>query len=341
MRIAAIVALLTSYICGQAQMYDAQWALGFDESVVDFRTDGVVNTDSLPKVQYFLSTNANICDSIGVLLFYTNGVSVCGIADTLFNGSGLSPCLSTTQDSLNGLDIQQAVIFIPMPGNSRYYYLFHFSNDTFQGVRPSKLYFSLIDREGNNGLGSLIDKNVLLLTGQVLREGGMTACKHANGRDYWLVMGASVMNRFYKFLITPEGVNGPFMQDIGPKFPGPYDIAYSKFSLDGSKYATGIFANAPILVMDFDRCTGLFSNPDTIFNHIHNDTANVSGSASLEFSPNNRFLYTSFQGLLTQYDLQSANIYDTSILYEAGNNEFYGIDMLQLVEKNECFDKLV
>ena len=199
------------------------------------------------------------------------------------------------------------------------------------------MYYSLIDKEANNGHGALIEKNMLLMSGKVLREGGMTACKHANGRDYWLVVGGSVINRYYKFLITPEGVTGPFIQHIGPGFRDNLDIAYSKFSQDGSKYATGIYAYAPIVVMDFDRCSGLFSNPDTIFNHIYGDTASVSGSSSLEFSPNNRFLYTTFHDVLIQYDLQNPDIYDTSILYKAGANEFYGIHMLQLSPNGKLY----
>jgi hypothetical protein len=159
----------------------------------------------------------------------------------------------------------------------------------------------------------------------------MTACKHANGRDYWLIMGASVKNIFYKFLITPDSILGPFQQTIGPKFPLPYDIAYSKFSQDGSRYATGII-EGPIVLMDFDRCTGEFSNPTNIYHSASSDPIHhpMNGCASLEFSPGGRYLYINNLNDLTQYDLASSNIQDSVELYVSDTTDIYEIGMLQL-----------
>ena len=253
------------------------------------------------------------------------------------NGGGLNPCPYTTADSLDGLNIDQAALFIPKPGSTRYYYLFHFSNDTFNNSRPGTIYYSLIDKEGNNNLGIVLQKNVPILQGHILREGGMTACKHANGRDYWLVMGASVINRFYKFLITPNGIRGPYTQDIGPQYSLPYDWAYSKFSQDGSKFVTGA-AEGLILVMDFDRCTGEFNNPVTIFNNpAANPGVNLSGCAAVELSQNNRFLYISDNINLVQYDLLATNIQDTMQLYAKDSTTSYGIDFLQMAPNGKIY----
>ena len=157
----------------------------------------------------------------------------------------------------------------------------------------------------------------------------MTACKHANGRDYWLVMGASVINKFYTFLVTPDSIIGPFIQTIGPKFPGPYDNAYSKFSQDGSKYATGVIGG-PVLIMDFDRCSGEFSNPDTLFNQGCVPPYSCNGSVGLEFSPSGRFLYVSGVSNMNQYDLWSSNIQDSVQVYLADSSDLAEIHMLQL-----------
>jgi len=247
-----------------AQLYDAQWVLGYNTSVVDFRDLDTVKTYTIPTNNYFSITNTSICNSSGNLLFYTNGISICTPNDTLPNGSGLSPSSYTTSLNCCGLNIPQAALFIPKPGSSRYYYLFHFTNDSLSIGRPGTLYYTLLDTSGNNGIGQVVEKNIPLLSGIALREGGMTACKHANGRDYWLIIGSYNTNTFYKFLITPNNIEGPFTQSIGPIFPKPYDPAYSKFSQGGSKFATGI-AVGPIIVMDFDRCSGYFSNPHTFF----------------------------------------------------------------------------
>jgi hypothetical protein len=326
-----------SYSYGQ--LYDAQWALGYDESVLDFRAADTIGVYSIPTLEYFTVTNASICDEEGNLLYYTNGISICGVDSILENGSGLNPCPYTGYYTVDGLNINQAALFIPQPGSSRYYYLFHFSNDAPDSLRPSTIYYSLIDKQGNNGQGSVIKKNMPILNSAELREGGMTACKHANGRDYWLVMGGSNNNTFYKFLITPDSIIGPYLQNIGPIFPIGYDVATGEFSEDGSKYATCIFAGAPILVMDFDRCSGEFSNP-VILNEVagffpNQDT--IFGCYSLEFSPSSQFLYVSNPSNLVQYDLWATNIQDSSQLFLGDSTDYFGIDMLQTAENGKLY----
>ena len=321
-----------------SQLYDSQWALGYDQSVVDFRTTNMVKIDSLHTFIYYITTNASICDEQGNLLYYTNGISICCPNDTLANGSGLSPCPYSDQYAIDGLNIPQAALFIPKPGSTRYYYLFHFSNDTLNETRPATLYYSLIDKEENGGLGSVTSKNVPILKNVKLREGGMTACKHANGRDFWLILGASATNQFYKFLVTPHGILGPYVQNIGPEFPLPGDVAYSKFSQDGTKFATGVYVG-PILEMDFDRCSGEFSNALNIYHNASSDPINhpANGAASVEFSSNNEFLYVTNANDLTQYDLSATNIQDSIELYHADTADFYQISYLQMAPNGKVY----
>jgi hypothetical protein len=159
----------------------------------------------------------------------------------------------------------------------------------------------------------------------------MTACKHANGRDYWVVMGGSLVNTFYEFLVTPDSIFGPYNQTIGPDFPGPFDNAYSKFSQDGTKYATCV-EQGPVLVLDFDRCSGQFSNPIIIYNKRSYDTsANPpSGGTGIEFSPNGRFLYVSDIDNMNQYDLWFGNVQDSVQIYYADSNDASLLNKLQL-----------
>jgi hypothetical protein len=315
-----------------SQLYDAQWEVGgvINLATLDFAADTVA-VDSIPGTVGFRSTNACISDENGNLLYYTNGTYITDRAgNLLLNGDSLSPCTYTSQQYIVGLDLPQATLFLPKPSDSNYYYLFHLSLDTIE-YRVGNLYYSLIDKRGNGGLGAVVKKNVSFLNGTIMRTGGITACKHANGRDYWIVIGISDTNGFYKFLLTPDTILGPFIQYIGPVFPFQDDYASSKFSQDGSKYVTGIYGYAPILIMDFDRCTGEFSNVDTVFNEASTDPINnpLSGCVSLEFSPNGRFVYASNVINLNQYDLLSANIQDSVAVYTADSNEFYGINLIQ------------
>ena len=129
------------------------------------------------------------------------------------------------------------------------------------------------------------------------------ACKHANGRDWWIVSHKDSTNMFMLFLLTPFGFNGPYLQSIGPviNFRG----RQACFSPDGSKYA--IMANDRPHVLDFDRCTGQFSNHKNLgpFNFI------TYGSEGIVFSPNSRYLYASAAFEIYQWDLNAANIGST------------------------------
>ena len=305
-----IIFILSTTLKVVAQGYADESVLSFNTSLLDFRID-TVGIDTIEDTMVAVQTLANICDTEGNLLFYTNGVYIDDRnGNMLENGDSLNPCGYTFQYFDIGLGISQAAIFLPKPGSSQYYYLIHFSNDTDNGNRPATLLYSLIDAEANGGLGVVIHKNVPFFKGPWLREGGMTACKHANGRDWWIVMPGDNDNTFYKFLLTPDTILGPFIQNIGPVYSEPYDWGYDKFSQDGSKFAVSCAAGL-ILIMDFDRCSGEFSSPITIFNNVSTVPNQPESGAVVEFSPSGRFIYATSSLNLVQYDLSSDTIQDS------------------------------
>ena len=324
----ALWLLIGRCLLSSAQLYDAQWVIGDRESVLDFRNDTLTNYAIGPEMHMFL-TSANICDSSGNLLYYTNGIYIAGAdGNQIENGDSLSPCDASNQQACCGLDIPQGALFLPMPGNSRYYYLFHMSEDTLASARPGTLYYSLIDAFGNSGNGLVIKKNITYFTGTVFREGGITACKHANGRDYWIVVG-DIKNTYYTFLLTANGITDTLIQTIGPSYDNPLNIAYSKFSQDGSKYVTSCYSG-PILIMDFDRCIGRFGNPVV--------TSNPGNGAIVEFSPNGRFVYATNSNNLTQLDLSLSNPDQDSIsLYQADSMDESKMRMLQLAPSGKLY----
>jgi hypothetical protein len=285
------------------------------------------------------TTSACISNEKGNLLYYTNGCYINDITgNVLLNGDSISPCAYTYQEYYDGLSLPEATLFLPKPADTNYYYLFDLSLDSTD-YHPGNLYYNLIDKRGNGGLGAVVKKNIILFNSAILRAGGITACKHANGRDYWIVIGESNTNGFYKFLLTPDTILGPFIQNIGPVFPNLDDYGIAKFSQDGSKYVTGIYGYGPILVMDFDRCSGEFSNPDTVYNEASTDPIHrpLSGCAAVEFSPNGRFIYVSDVINLNQYDLRSGNIQDSIAVYTADSNDFFEMDMVQLAPNGKIY----
>ncbi|MBK8416498.1 MAG: hypothetical protein IPL22_19510 [Bacteroidetes bacterium] len=217
------------------------------------------------------------------------------------NGSGLNPS-SYTSFYPDGLPPPQMNIIIPDPGNSYLFYLFHCTVDDPPGnLLTHSLYYSVIDMTANGGLGKVIIKNQALLN-DTLNAGKLTTCKHANGRDWWIICHKAFTNAFKKFLITPYGITGPFTQNIGTIRAA--DAAQVQFSPDGMKFAYyGLIEDLDIF--SFNRCTGMLSNPESI---IINDSATAVGVA---FSPNSQFLYVSSTNYVYQFDVTAANIMST------------------------------
>jgi hypothetical protein len=130
----------------------------------------------------------------------------------------------------------------------------------------------------------------------------MSACKHANGIDWWIIIPESYSPGYYIYILTPDGLQFITKQTIGTRwflFGGQ-----STFSRDGSLYAKYDSRN-DLEVFDFDRCSGLFSNARQVAIY---DTMNSTGVA---IAPNNRFIYGSSGLYLYQFDLQNLQNYQT------------------------------
>ena len=294
---------LTGYDCGSGSVCGA--------SVINFDFGFADTTHSNDISMSFSETNAYICDTFGQLLFYTNGIFIANaLNDTMMNGDNLNPSLYTSQASI-GLNIKQGDLILKQPGSDHIYYLFHetlFRDQSVGDYRVSELYYSIIDMSLDSGRGAVIQKNVVLLS-DTLTIGSITACKHANGRDWWIVLHKSQGRRYYEYLFTPSGLTGPFIQDIGYSVL-PRDWSWQAcFSPDGNKYAN-VFTKDTIDVMDFDRCTGLFSNCHSIY---LKDSANARGVA---FSASSQLMYVSSTKYVYQFDINAVPIDSGKVLLD-------------------------
>jgi hypothetical protein len=270
---------------------------------------GIPNTYTVNRSMNISTTNALISDTTGNILFYTNGCYIANaLDDTMFNGSGLNPGACANSFCATGNEVEDGAIILPDPGNANRYYLFHENCDvTTPNFGPSGLFYSVIDISLQGNLGEVIQKNILLLSSN-LNWGFLTACRHANGRDWWVVAHNFNGNLFYTFLLNPLGVQGPFTQFIGP-INNQDGYGQTVFSSDGTKLATSTWGGgsfgAAINLFDFDRCSGLFSNP------YHISLMDSIGGSGVAFSPNSRFLYVSAVDSIIQYDVTASNILST------------------------------
>ena len=283
--------------------YDSGSGAGWGGTRIDF-SSGIPNVSYEFRTMNFTQCNASISGVQGNLLFYTNGVYVANANnDTMSNGGDLNPSSYTTSFSSIGLQIAQGDVIIPDPGDSSQYYLFHQTAYYLASIGDYKsleLYYSIIDMDLDGGLGEVVQKNVIIIN-DTLNIGCLTACKHANGRDWWIICHKGVGSGIYTLLVTPGGISGPYLQNAG-SYIGPNDWTWqSCFSPDGKKYASFISTDT-LDVFDFDRCSGILSNALSI---CINDSQYIRGVA---FSPNSRYLYASSMYFLYQLDMFAPDI---------------------------------
>lgn len=204
-----------------SQRYDQKWILGYDAvagqpygiSELNF-TNNSLNIAWQNYPINFGTTQTSMYNETGNMLFCTNGVYVYNSNyDTMKNTIGFNPSPYTSSHIQYGLYIPQGVLAIPSPKQDNTYYLFHETvkwTDT-TGLTPLELYYSMIDMNGDNGKGEVKAKNIIIIQ-DTLIQGQLTACKHANGRDWWIVAPAYFGDGYYRCLLTPEGVQNPIFQ---------------------------------------------------------------------------------------------------------------------------------
>jgi hypothetical protein len=253
-------------------------------------------------------TNASICDAGGNLLFYTNGIEVHDHQDLqIENGWGLNPDPYTEVWADRGYNLYQGALFLPIPENSNRYYLLHGERTTFpEGIFGNyrivaKLYMSEIS--SGQQMDEIAIKNHPLVS-DTLDFGKITAVRHANGRDWWVLQQEYFSNRYYLLMATPSDISLAGNQAIGE--PTASGLGQAVFAPNGSKYVryTGHdFQSGQFIdIYNFDRCTGQLYDPTQIN---YNDTAFSGGVA---ISPNSRFLYVSSYRYIYQYDLEAGDI---------------------------------
>jgi len=290
------------YSACNAQQYNLIWPLceflGNDSNLManlNF-SNGYLQVDTVTRNSGFVLQNSCISDSLGNILAYTNGCFIANaLNDTMVNGHGMSTTPCGDDNCQYGKNIiNQGNLIVPDPGNQNRFYLFHQTCEYSTQLHPWNLFYSIIDLSLQGGLGEVVNRNTDILQ-DVMDMGVLTATKHANGIDWWIISHHHNTDEYVRFLLTAQGLQGPFRQHIGPVVSND-GRGNSKFSPDGLLFATSTF-EADLHLYDFDRCTGLLSN----FRYY--DTPSQVFATGVEFSPSSRFLYLSAQLYIFQFDL--------------------------------------
>jgi len=185
----------------------------------------------LPKIDmYFRGTNTSMSDSVGNLLFYSNGSKIFGFDHNLMpNGDTLSPNYKRL-----GENSTQGIVALPFPGQKgKYVFLNKEVKDYPAFVASARMFSGIIDMQLNNGKGRVLKKREVLME-DTLEYGRITACRHANGRDWWIIQPEFDSNRFYRFYLGVLGFVLKGNQTVGAVVE--HGAGQMAFSPDGPKF---------------------------------------------------------------------------------------------------------
>jgi Secretion system C-terminal sorting domain len=231
----------------------------------------------------------------------------------VFNDAGT---LISTPTGLRSFGRFHTILMVPFPGDSTKAYIFH------EGSLSSQLtlYYSVLNLYGNFGVGSMISTNNTLLQDDI-SGGSVNIVRHGNGRDWWLFvrqtnsLTSTPTNLWYRFLIDPLGIHGPYLQNIGQTSYGNIDALIINSQGTRSIYLT---AQGLLDLYEIDRCSGLFINYQMIAPKLSINPPlppSINFTQSGEFSYSGQYFYaTAFynnvqnNSFLLQFDLLDTNI---------------------------------
>lgn len=138
--------------------------------------------------------------------------------------------------------------------------------------------------------------------------GRLTACRHANGRDWWIVTGRFLKDEIYSILLS-EGKVKTIVSSPSGDFLDYANYGYACFSSNGKFYSrtselTDFNGALPRFEFyHFDRCTGQLSNRqgfilDSVYSFL-------TGCA---FSPGDQYLYISTSQWLDRYHIVDGSV---------------------------------
>lgn len=154
----------------------------------------------LPEGNNYGNAGAAISDSLGNLLFYTDGFC---IYDRINRPIAIG---------LHGKYAYQGSLILQVPGSLTLYYIINVFNESYNiSIIPETgILYSIFDITLNNGYGDIVEgqKNkpiYLPWTGYAAEK--LTAVRHKNNKDIWIITRSFPGNKFYSFLLTSEGLS--------------------------------------------------------------------------------------------------------------------------------------
>jgi gliding motility-associated-like protein len=274
--------------CPRSQKQADIWYFG-DMAGIDFRNGTAISLTDQDVMTSFKSS-AVISDSLGNLLFFTDGKRVWNRNFSLMPNA----------NSLEGdLGVTQPAIIVPVPSNQNKYYIFTIDvmiYETDNTFKTQGLCYTIIDMTMRGNTGDARDTMNFPLLKPVCQK--LTAVKHKNQLDYWVIVHEWNSKRFFSYLVNSTGISNPVICNVGSFMGGGFNDqnnanGYMKASPDGSKIALAISGLNKTELYDFNNSTGVISNPVS-----YTTTDPGISPYGVEFSPDNKKLYVTLLQLV-------------------------------------------
>jgi gliding motility-associated-like protein len=288
----------TDYVSKRSNMwyFGNQAGVNFNVEPPQALTDGVIAARE---------GCSSICDEDGNLLFYSDGITVWNKNHAVMtNGTALIAPASA--------HATQSGVIVPHPGNTDLYYVLSVPCAWESPADNRYLRYAIVDMSLQSGLGEVTQKNIAL--GAYKTSERITAVRHANGNDIWVIDREENTNRFRAFLFTQDGIdlveNPPVISELGAV--STYDnglVGSLKASPDGNKLAMATWGTISYCfeLFDFNNQTGEISNVIKVSEGL---SFSSLGPYGVEFSPNGNYLYgsTHMDKKIYQWDVNAADV---------------------------------
>jgi hypothetical protein len=329
-----------------AQPQASNWILGFTDTeellMLSFDADSVHLVELGTTEPEWAGDEGMSCisDSSGSLLYYSSSINTYNSSnESLFNSGEING------DALGlASTITSGSMILTMPGDTleRFHVLLTIRE---AGPQRDRLQWSLIDRQGDGGLGAVVDslKGINVWPNRIQEK--QAAVRHANGRDWWILARSGRLtgspgyhilesDSFLLALLTPKGIA------LTKALPAPVhtqaQFGQLVFSRDGRLLAESSSGNVPyehtsIGLYQFDRCTGDLALLDSV--------SAQKGLYSVAFDdPATRLYASSFLRLsVDQYSISGDTLLTPVKVFGGSGGSFQFGGMLSLANNNKIY----
>ena len=321
-----ILLFILCYLHSFCQKEGDKWVIGYyslgspNYSVMHLDFSGPVLEINwhFDETMHIRETAANICDSEGESLLWTNGMEIFGK-----NGVSVADSIAFVDDILGywnwyyseeygplGFPEHEGAIILPVPETNEYSILYHLAEIVGGASFDIPKYLEARVEMNIDTSFSLLYKDSLIGSHEYY-SGTLIATRHANGRDWWIVAFEGNGKEYFSYLLDPEGIRLQLQGEIDVEMKdgvgqaafsggGNYIVRMDAVTLNEGQYIT---------LFSFDRCSGEIERLETF----HTEAGYFTGGA---FSPSEQYLYADDNSHLWQWDLWADDIKASQVLVD-------------------------